>query len=200
LLKAGLASYGIGEPERFLGTVGPELITTRLRRDSEKSVLIAPVRDERALRHVLFGKFNVQADSVGEGKLVEIPGKEIAVSFFKGNILIGQPDDVRVCLESSRSPNSSTDALKPLAEFVSDSDSSGVKTCARDEERVLNFLRALARMEKGTLALDESQLRQPYWPPYSFTETTLGEQGVERRTQSFAGQFGNLMSMLFPDQ
>jgi len=53
LLKSALLSYGIAEPELFLGAVRGELLTIRLDESAERSMLIAGVRDRAALRQIL---------------------------------------------------------------------------------------------------------------------------------------------------
>lgn len=198
VLKAGLSSYGIEEPDKFLRTVGPELITTRLRRESEKSVLIGAVRDEAALRHLLFGQAG--GGPKGPGEIVGIPNKETAASFLNGNVLIGPEPDLRICISEAQNAARQSD-LKQLAEFIRDSSSAGVTTATQDDERVLSFFEAVRRMNgSGTPADAEQVSRKLDSLPYSITQTTLGEQGLERRTQSSFGQFGSLLPLLFPSR
>lgn len=203
VFKTALSSYGIEEPEKFLRTIGPEIITARLRRDSEKSVLIAPIRDEMALREVLRAQFGAQAQSFGENQLVEVPGKEIGVAFVKGNVIIGQASEVKTCLGALLISNTGTSnsVLKRLAQSSGDSNSANVTTYTRDDERVLNFFRAIARAERRTVNESDELTQKLYEEvPYSSTHTTLGERALERKTVSSFGQFGNVVALLFPDR
>ena len=196
VLKAGLNSYGIEDPNNFLRTVGPELITTRLRRESERSVLIGSVRDEAALRQVLFGQST--GGPKGPAVVMGIPGEETAASFVNGNVLIGPEPDLRTCLSEAQNAALQSD-LKRLDEFVRDSSSAGVATATQDDDRVLNFFEALRRMNGSGTPADAEQLsRKLDSLPYSVTQTSLGEHGLERRTQSSFGQFGSLLPLLFP--
>ena len=192
VFKAALTSYGIEDPERFLQTVGPDIVTARLRRDSERSVLIAPIRDEAALRQLLFGQMR---GAIDEGKLVELPAKEIGVAFVKGHVMIGRTPEVKHYLEAlqNRSPNE-------LSELGRDSKASGVTTYTKDDERVLNFFRAVSRAE-GRVVNESTELDHKLEElPYASTQTSLGEHGLERRTVSSFGQFGNVVPLLFPER
>ncbi len=202
VFKAALTSYGIEEPEKFLRAVGPEILTARLRRDSERSVLIAPIRDEAALREILRGQFGPQAQSFPDSQLVEIPGKEIGVAFVKGNVILGPAWEVKICLGALliRNAGSSNNVLKRLAESTGDSNLFPVATYTREEERVLNFFRAIARAEGRAVNESGDLVRKLEELPYSSTQTTLGERGLERRTVSSLGQFGNVVPLLFRDR
>ncbi len=204
LLKSGLTSYGIEDPEKLLSAMGPELITARLTRDSEKSVLIAQVRDESALRQLLIGSSGSNRNSGGYAELIEIPGKLMAVSFLNGIVLIGQPNDVRRCLEAASKGDArlGNTRLKELESFLRNADSASVATYANDEKRVIDFLQSILRANGRSSKIPESStlIRKLQSLPYSATETTLSEMGLERRTESPLGQLGTLVSLLFPER
>src|SRR5258706_13330722 len=48
--RASLAQYGIDEPDAFLRAIKPELLTARLDAAAERSVVVASIHDEAALR------------------------------------------------------------------------------------------------------------------------------------------------------
>jgi hypothetical protein len=66
----------------------------------------------------------------------------------------------------------------------------------------MNFLRTIVRMSgaRGVTSESSELMDKLDGLPYSATETTLGEQGLERRTQSSFGQFGALLPLLIPDR
>ncbi|MCM3904793.1 MAG: hypothetical protein ND866_24110 [Pyrinomonadaceae bacterium] len=204
LLKSALTPYGIEDPDRFLTLVGPELSTVRLTRDTEHATLIAQVRDEPSLRQLLLGPGgkSLKRHSVGEAELMEIPGKPIGMSFLKGRVLIGPPEDLQLYLEAATGNQATPDRIKKLEHFLGRSTSANVVTYTRDTDQVMKFVRAIARAGGGTtadreateLSLKIAQL------PYSATETTLGDQGLERITRSPFGQFATLVPLLFPER
>ena len=197
VFKAALNSYGIDDPEKFLQTIGPEILTARLQRDSERSVLIAPIRDETALRQFLREQFRLQAESFSYGQLVEIPDKQIGVTLVNGYLVLGNDMAVRICVEAFRLGQT---PVKQLTESAGNSSLSSITTYTRDDERVLNFFRAIARAEGRAITESDELTRKLEALPYSSTQTALGEQGLERTTVSSFGQFGNVVSLLFPDR
>ena len=135
---------------------------------------------------------------------MEIPGKMITVSFLNGKVLIGAREDLQRCLEAAaRKPAIAPEnRLEKLEHFLPRSNSASVVTYARDGERALNFLRAITRASGSSTAGGESieLLRKIEELPYSATNTTLSEQGLERRTRSSFGQFATIVPLLFPDR
>jgi hypothetical protein len=203
LMKSALTSYGIDDPERFLKLVGPELSTVRLTRDTEQSTLVAQVRDEASLRQLLLAsrRRDLKDNSVAEAELIEIPGKMRAVSFLKGRVLIGPPADLRLHFQAAIGTPETTDRLKKLEHFLGRSNSSSVVTYTRESDRNMKFVQAISRASGGTAARESTELsRKIEQLPYSATETTLGDQGLERITRSSFGQFATLVPLLFPEQ
>lgn len=197
VFKAALTSYGIDDPESFLQTIGPEILTARVRENSERSVLIAPIRDKTALRQFLREQFRLQAEPFSDGLLVEIPEKQLGVTFVNDHLVLGNDVEVRLCLGSfllGQTP------VKQLTELSGGSSSSSITTYTRDDERVLNFFRAIARAEGRAVTKSDELMRKLEALPYSSTQTTLGERGLERTTVSSFGQFGNVVPLLFPER
>ena len=204
LLKSALTSYGIEDPERFLSLVGPELSTVRLTRDTEHSTLIAQVRDEASLRRLLLGsdERNLKHNSIGDADLIEIPGRTVAVSFMKGMVLIGPPADLRMHLQAATGNRASSDRIERLEHFLARSNSASVVTYTRETDQVMKFVQAIFRASGDAPATRESTelSRKIEQLPYSATETTLGDQGLERTTRSSFGQFATLIPLLFPER
>jgi hypothetical protein len=181
LLKSGLTTYGIDDPEKFLRLVGPEIMTLRLKANEASSVLIAQVRDEPGLRALL--KNQVLQAAEGEDR-------QITVHYHAGYVLLGSADDVQSCLQATSEPN-----LKHLGSEPS----STIVTYSDDSSRVADFISALARAQNTTAKLDgDVQLHQALQLPFAVTETSLSDSGLERRTRSPFGQFSALVPLLFP--
>jgi hypothetical protein len=200
VFKTALSSYGIEDPEKFLQTVGPDIVTARLEGFSERSVLIAPIRDEAALRQILRAQFGPQAQSFRDGELVEIPGKQIGVTFMDGNVILGNDLEVKMCVGALMLRRTASNTVKRLTETTGDSNSASITTYTRDDERVLSFFRGIARAESRTFDKSpdlQSKLEQL---PYASTRTTLSDRGLERKTVSSLGQFGNVVPLLFPER
>lgn len=204
LLKSALAPYGIEDPERFLNLVGPELSTVRLTRETDQSTLVAQVRDEASLRLLLLGPDgrNLKRNSMGEAELIEIPGKMIAVSFHKARVLIGPLADLQLHLQAAAGNHAAPERVEKLEHFLGRSNSGSVVTYTREADRVTKFVEAIARASGDTTAAHQSTelSRKIEQLPYSATETSLGDQGLERITRSSFGQFATLIPLLFPER
>ena len=187
ILKSALLPYGVADPERFLGLVGPEMMTARLKPDSTGSILIARVRDESGLRELLKSTPEKSHDE---------PERELATHFQDGYVLMGSPVDIQECVRSLAQSNSSP---LNLPHYGADSSSANIVTYSKDGQRVRNFIAAIARAQGKPIASESAQLEHVVdQVPYSTTETSLTEKGLDRRTRSAFGQFGALVALLFP--
>jgi hypothetical protein len=201
LLKSALLSYGIDDPESFLGAVQGELLTLRLNETADRSMLIAGVRDRATLRQMLSRGMSVNLrDSSQKVEIFEEPTGELAASLSDEFIVMGSPADVRRYLATS---NGSTpirpETLKKMT-FFSWPSSANVVTYTNDGERVRNFISAIMSTKDGPGKTPEHLEEAIGMLPYSSTETTLGERGIERITRSPLGQFSTLVPLLFPPQ
>lgn len=201
LQKSALTPYGIEEPDKFLKLVGPELTTVRLTPDTERSTLIADVRDEASLRQLLVGaeENNHKRISVGPSELIELPDKSIAVSFLSGRILIGPPGDIKLYLQDGENASQRS---KNLDHFLNRSESANVVTYTEDSDRVMEFVRAIIRASgRNALPAEYNELsRKSRLFPYAATETNLTAEGFERVTRSSFGQFATLVPLFFPER
>jgi hypothetical protein len=180
VLKSGLTSYGIDDPEKFLRLVGPEVLTLRLKANEASSVLIAQVRDEPGLRDLLKNPPRTPDDEQ----------RKLTVEYHSGYVLLGSADDVRRCVQASNE--------QKLKHFGSDP-TSAIVTYSDDSQRVADFVSAVARAQNTTPKInDVAALQQTVRLPYAVTETSLSEFGLDRRTRSPLGQFSALVALLFP--
>jgi hypothetical protein len=202
LLKSALLSYGIEEPERFLGAVKGELLTVRLDPSGERTMLIAGVRDEESLRELIKKKIglNFRSNRTGDVEILEDSKGEWAASLSKDLVVMGPPADVRSYTEVAivnAATNSDKDQSK-ITFFVPLSSSASIVTYTDDSDRTASFISSvLAARGSPSLALGyiESMVADL---PYSATETTLGDRGFERVTKSPLGQFATLLPLVIP--
>jgi hypothetical protein len=206
LVRSALLPYGIEEPEKFLRAVSPELFTVRLESGAERSLLVAGARDKKVLQEMVtqgLGQ-SVKGKQFGRAKIVESSEKRSAVSFIDGYLVMGSPADVQRCvqLRSDERPISNEERFKVVSHFVPFSSSANIVTYTNEVERVRNFLSTIAGAKgafpnpKGTTGLNQAFAELPY----SATETSLGDHGLERRTRSSFGQFSTLVPLLYSDQ
>jgi hypothetical protein len=194
VLKAALLPYGIEDPERFLKAVGPEVASVKLQQAADGSVLFAPILDRSTLEQMF--KWQVTQPPRSENKVImqhmEISDKRFAVAFIDDYFVIGPPDDVRFCLDARESGRTISDVDR-LTRFTPNG-SSSIVTYTSDNDRVRSFFSAIMAFQGGSLPAsflgDKSTL------PYATTETSLADQGIERRTQSALGQFSTLLALL----
>lgn len=203
LLRAAISTYGIEEPEKFLELVGPELVTVRRTQSSGQSVLIAQIRDEKALRKVLnSSKGQDLGNQLVNSEVGKTPARRFAFVFTSNYLVLGMPDDVRSCIQAANDQNQSSKVewIKTVTRFIPRSDSAGSITYANESDRVRMFLSAIAQLlDSQPVSANPGLERTIAELPYSATETTLGDQGLERTTRSSFGQFSTLIGLLAPD-
>jgi hypothetical protein len=205
IVRSALLPYGIEEPEDFLHAVGPDLLTMRLEQNSERSILVAGVRDRPALEKIVtrgIGRKSKQ-DRIGEAVVTEALEKPVAVSFLNGYVTMGPPTEVRRCAEIwSAGGSSSPEAFKVISRFAALPNPANIVTYTNDQERVRAFVSAVSQAQgvyppAGTTPdLEKSLARLPY----TTTETTLIDQGLLRTTRSAFGLFSTLIPLLIPEQ
>jgi hypothetical protein len=184
VLKSGLTPYGIDDPRSFLKLVGPEIVTLRFNANEASSVLIARIRDESGLRELLKHSAS-QVSEEGERKRT--------VHYQDGFVLMGIEEDVERCVQAAAGHGRAE--MKHLGREPATS----IVTYSRDSQRVSNFISAVARAQNTIAKVNDATTLEQYVKiPYSVTETSLTEYGLDRRTRSPFGQFGALVTLLFP--
>jgi hypothetical protein len=200
LLKSALLSYGIDDPDTFLKAVDGELLTLRLDESAEQSVLIASVRDRVALRQLIAKQMSQRTSSASMETFEDATG-EFAATLSGEFIVIGSPADVRRYSATKEDPGAltSADNLRRMTLFASATSATNVVTYTDDSDRVRSFISAVltAKGASPTTGKIEDSIAKL---PYSITETTLGDRGIERATKSPLGQFSSLLPLLFPQQ
>ncbi len=204
LLKSALLSYGIDDPEIFLGAVKGELLTLRLDENGEHSILIAAVRDRAALLELVKKKMATKSltDIAKETETFEDSQGEFAVSFFNELIVMGAPADVRRYVDAMQVNRTvlGDEKLKRITFFVPTSSTANIVTYTNDGDRVRSFISTSISAKGGPPVATERIEEALANLPYSATETTLGDHGIERFTRSPLGQFSTFLPLLLPEQ
>ena len=201
LLKSALLSYGIEDPEAFLSAVHPEIATLRMERNAERSLLIARVKDEPALRGLLTRTMRARNSNNSDMVLEDAVG-EFAANLDNELVVMGAPLDVRQFLDAVRSRTSvvDSDSLRKRTFFTPLSSDAIILTYANDSDRVKRFVSAMVTA-KGLPLVSDHQLDQSLMDvPAAATETRFGEHGLERTTRSPLGQFSTLLPLLIPNR
>lgn len=204
LLKSALLSYGINDPEAFLGTVNGELLTFRWDENDERSLLIAGIRDRTALRELLTKKFDMKLSNTEAGRLDTFQDSQgdFAAILGADNVVMGSLSDVQRYAETQRANvvALTPENLRRMTYFVSARSSASIVTYTNDSDRVRSFISALMLI-KGTLTTPSAPLEDVLSAlPYSVTKTTLGDRGIERMTRSPLGQFSTLLPLIIPER
>jgi hypothetical protein len=203
LLKSALLSYGIDEPESFLSATNGELLTARLDESSERSILIAGVRNREALHAFVNQHMHLMpGDPTGHVETFQDAQGEFAAAFVEESIVLGAPADVQRYIEARRSNTSLLDAggMKRMNFFLPLQTGASIVTYTNDSDRVRSFITAVIEVRGGPTVIPRSIEETLAGMPYSVTETILLDSGIERTTRSPVGQFSTLLPLLVPDK
>jgi hypothetical protein len=204
LLKSALLSYGIDEPETFLGAVNGDLLTLRLDQNGERTMVIAGVRDRESLRELVKKRMgpNSRSDPVADAEILQDAKGELAVSLGTDFIVLGSPPDVRRYSENAKTNSTmmKDEELRKITFFVPLSSSANIVTYTNDSDRITSFISAIIAARGAPSVLSGPVEPMVAKLPYSATETTLGELGLERVTRSPLGQFSTLLPLLIPEK
>ena len=201
LLKSALTSYGIHEPENFLRSVNGEILTLRLDRDGEHTMLIAGIKDREALRRVVTGPMKMQALTRGGVDFFADAAGEMGACLLSEVVIVGTVADVRLYSENSElNAGLDEEQMRRITFFTPRSNPSPIVTYGDDTERVRRFLSAIMAAS-GTPAEELVNLEPAIAKlPYSSTETRIVGQRLERITRSPLGQFSTLLPLVLPDE
>jgi hypothetical protein len=205
LSRQSLLVYGVDAPESFLRAVKPIVLTASLDAGSARSIVIAGVADEGALRQLVartFGK--VRTEKVENQELLVSEDEQAAASFSNGYFLLGSPEDVRRCLFAAAKQKGSGAEVAGWKALTAEAgtNASNVITFWQDRERIRGMAATIARFQGRSVSASYSDEveRVIKQLPYAVTETTLEKDGLLLRTRSPLGQFSRLVSLLSPDQ
>jgi len=203
LLKSALLSYGVDDAESFLSAVNGEMVTLRMDETAERAILIAGVHDRASLRQILARQMSVNLrNSSPRTEIFEGPTGEVAASLGSEFIVMGSAADVRLYVENKERGVAlmTADRLRRVTFFVSTPTASNVVTYTNDGDRIHNFFSTIIAANERPAESSEGLEAAIATLPYSSTETTLNERGIERTTRSPLGQFSTLLPLLFPQR
>lgn len=202
LLKSGLSGYSIEDPKAVLGAMGSPVLTFRPTL-GDGSLLLARVKNEEHLRKALAndllkgGKGQILTGSRSEPD----KEKEFTAVFVDGFVILGKTESMRIYLTQLQNNEMVTPEHLENLKLSNRQDSSATVTFTNERASVAMIIRALSRLTGH--ALSENQWsainNQLDNVKVACTESTLNENGIERRTQSAFGQFGNLLSLAEAD-
>lgn len=200
VLNAALRSYGIEDAEKFFQSVGNDLYTVRVDESGNSTVVIVQVKDGNALKSIVYQKLGTQTpktEKINEATILISPDpRRGAAAFVNGYLLLGETENVRRCVQAYAKQESFDKSVKfqksnPL---IVNSNSATVTTLWDDSSYTRTLMTLFssfkfAREKNPNTAELETAIKQL---PYSVTETRIVEGGIERKTNSSFGMFGNL--------
>jgi len=200
LLRSSLSNYGVENPREFLSNLMPPVMTIRPA-FGEDSLLLGRVKDEEQLRKML----NVL---VAQGKVQILNGpqdqpnreKEFTALFMSGFVVLGKTETILVYLDQLRNKETITSNRAESLDLTKHQDSV-VVTYTNERESLSSILVALTRLNGQKLSEREIQAVEDRLASInvSSTESRLDENGIDRRTRSAFGQFGNILSLAVAD-
>ncbi|MFN2454549.1 MAG: hypothetical protein ABR577_10040 [Pyrinomonadaceae bacterium] len=206
-LNAALQPYGIEDPSQFFRAIGSEIVTARLDDTGESTVLMAEVRDEKALRTLVARRLGASAriERVGETEmLVSRDATREAAAFVAGHLIVGSRESLRRCLVaySEHRTLASTNSFQLTARSSLAANVKGALTLTNDERAARELILFVAAQSGARpRAADKEELKRALESlRFAVTETRPVEEGFERITHSSFGQFGALARLFSDDE
>ena len=196
-LEALVKPYGIESPRDFFRACRGELATARLGATSEGKVLVAVVGDRAALREQALAYLGrgAKVERDGETELLISQDADRGAAAFVGDFIVtGPEEDVRRCVRA-HAENQARGGAEPLKTGTTNlsSRASLVRTLTDERESARAVLSRFPR--RGDAAgLDAALARRTY----AVSETHLAEDGLEKRTRSAFGLFGEVVARTAP--
>ncbi len=222
LLESALKPYGIEEPDAFLRSIGPNIITARLDEPSSNSavaadnsdsggvaksstVTIVEVKDEQVLREFVLKRLGARPrqERIGEAELLISQSKDRgAACFIMGRLLMGPAQQVRRCLEAKASGQTLSAAadFQKAARAIEGEARSNTATYTSDSIPARAFISTVAAQNAAREGQpnEAELLRTLDSLSFAVSETRLIEGGFEKKTLSSFGQFGTLAAQFSP--
>jgi hypothetical protein len=202
-LEALVRPYGVERPREFLRAVGPSVITARLSPESERRVLIVEAFDRDALlaqAQKFLGPRVMTEKTENAELLISNNAERGAAAFIAGHLLLGDAGDVRRCVAAA-SRNQTLRASEAF-ELLTSQGTEGAalaRTLSDDgaaAAAVVSLLKS-ADPDRGAPAANAPADLAPS-TRYSVSETRLADEGMERRTRSAFGLFGEMIGRAAP--
>jgi hypothetical protein len=164
----------------------------------DESLFLGRVKDEEQLRKVL-----APLVKEGRGQILNEPDdhpnrdKEFTALFTAGFLVLGKTENMLVYLDQLRNGETITPDKTQLSQFPG----AAVVTYTNERDSAASTSAVLARLSGQSVSQAELQRIEDRIAHISIssTDTRLNENGIDRRTQSAFGQFGNLLSLAVAD-
>jgi hypothetical protein len=183
--------------------VNGELLTLRIDENAEHSILIGGVEDRATLRELVTKKMglSLRNDRESDAETFQDSQDEFAASFIDDLIVVGSAAEVRRYVANHRANEKlNAEKLNRLTFFARSSSFANVVTYTDDGNRVRNFVSAVIAT-KGAPPVAPRRIEEAVAGlPFSVTETTLDDRGIERITRSPLGQFSTFLPLLVPEE
>ena len=201
LLKAGLASYSIDDPKQVLENLSSPVITLRPVL-GEDSLLLGRVKNENELRTLLASSFAREAKGqIVSGTSPELSKEsEFTALFADGFVIVGKTESVRIYLAQLQNNEMVNPQNLETLQLKNREKSAAIVTYSNEQSSVESVITALAKFSGQSLSDSQiSVIQEKLDDRVALTESSLNSSGIERRTQSAFGQFGNLISLAAAD-
>ena len=200
-----LTPYGIDDPNTFLKTLKPDVVTVRLSLNSDQALVFSGIADAEGLHQFIAKAFGLKPrlERIADTEVVVSTDERYAASFAGDNFILGSPDDLRACLRARAAHATlafTAAKLATVTHYREGSNASSVMTLTKDNDNVRAFVASLATLRGSQGAPTSTEIdRFINELPYALTETAIGESGFERRSRSTFGLFGYLVSLAVPE-
>ena len=202
MLKSSLLSYGIEDPELFLGGVKSNICTVRIDHQGDRQLLVAHVRDQSKLINLFKSRmgFLKRSSTLNNTIVYENAEGSASAAMNDSFIVVGHPVDVqqyfRIASDFTGTENRTHS--QRITHFTGSPTSGAVLTYTNDDERVRACIVSIVSGAGGEPSPDlESRIATL---PYAVTETSLSDEGLSRITRSSLGQFSTIIPLVLPQQ
>lgn len=174
--------YGVADPELFLRSIKPQILTARFDSDGEKTVVIATPKDLAAIKSSIVKDidFTKPPEKVNFADVWKSTDGEFAAAFVDNYLVLGNAESVLKCLDARI--NYEKHPGYPL-QYVDPNRSVSI-TFARDKTTIRDVV--------GIVAENKDSSASPL--SSTITETAVTKAGLERRSYSEFGFFGWLIT------
>lgn len=169
-----LEPYGVRQPNDFLSAASEELATARLSEKENETVAVVKIGD---------------ANKILAALEPATQSNNRAATFIAGMLVLGESEDVAKCLASSENSLAKTDFWREFTKTKLSEGAAFVRTFTRDSESAARFVKIFGDEWLKQTAPDLSKNQSL---TLSIAETSLRENGFERRTLSPFGLIGTL--------
>jgi len=202
MLKSSLLSYGIEDPELFLGGIKCNICTVRLDDQGDRQLLIARVGDQSKLINLFQSKmgFMKKTSTLNDTSVFENSEGSTSAAVNDSFIVVGHPADVQQYFRVAADLKKTEKRSHPqrITHFSSSSTLSSVLTYTNDDERVRACIVSILGASGGAPSSHlDSRIATL---PYAATDSSLSDEGLVRITRSSMGQFSTIIPLLIPER